>query len=193
MSSTAILAQAQSLSPERSSSSSLQATMVNNGCRGCGVEERRRGDHCQDQGNRTTPSYVTFTDTELLIGDTAKSQVARNTNLRASGYSAFASQSSTAATMAGSALYWIGICRCGRQHACKTPSCKLLTLASMVSAASVERWQEHHHWPIDLRTWWLARAEIQMLKVEADVVKASLPIGLQTLTFGKYFTKTFFR
>ena len=38
--------------------------MVNNGCRGCGVEERRRGDHCQDQGNRTTPSYVAFTNTE---------------------------------------------------------------------------------------------------------------------------------
>lgn len=31
-----------------------------------------------DQGNRTTPSYVTFTDTERLIGDTAKNQVAMN-------------------------------------------------------------------------------------------------------------------
>ena len=31
-----------------------------------------------DQGNRTTPSYVGFTDTERLIGDPAKAQVARN-------------------------------------------------------------------------------------------------------------------
>ncbi len=31
-----------------------------------------------DQGNRTTPSYVAFTDTERFIGETAKNQVARN-------------------------------------------------------------------------------------------------------------------
>ncbi|XP_075042753.1 heat shock 70 kDa protein [Mixophyes fleayi] len=31
-----------------------------------------------DQGNRTTPSYVAFTDTERLIGDAAKNQVALN-------------------------------------------------------------------------------------------------------------------
>jgi len=31
-----------------------------------------------DQGNRTTPSYVGFTDTERLIGDAAKNQVALN-------------------------------------------------------------------------------------------------------------------
>jgi heat shock 70kDa protein 1/2/6/8 len=31
-----------------------------------------------DQGNRTTPSYVAFNDTERLIGDAAKSQVALN-------------------------------------------------------------------------------------------------------------------
>jgi molecular chaperone DnaK (HSP70) len=39
-------------------------------------------DHVQiianDQGNRTTPSYVAFTDTERLIGDAAKNQVAMN-------------------------------------------------------------------------------------------------------------------
>ena len=31
-----------------------------------------------DQGNRTTPSYVAFTDSERLIGDSAKNQVALN-------------------------------------------------------------------------------------------------------------------
>ncbi len=31
-----------------------------------------------DQGNRTTPSYVGFTDTERLIGDAAKNQTAKN-------------------------------------------------------------------------------------------------------------------
>lgn len=33
-----------------------------------------------DQGNRTTPSYVAFTKTERLIGDAAKNQVAMNPN-----------------------------------------------------------------------------------------------------------------
>ncbi|XP_037961322.2 heat shock protein 68 [Plutella xylostella] len=33
-----------------------------------------------DQGNRTTPSYVAFTDSERLIGDAAKNQVALNPN-----------------------------------------------------------------------------------------------------------------
>src|SRR5689334_19579593 len=31
-----------------------------------------------DQGNRITPSYVAFTDTERLVGDAAKNQVAMN-------------------------------------------------------------------------------------------------------------------
>ena len=31
-----------------------------------------------DQGNRTTPSYVAFNETERLIGDSAKNQVAMN-------------------------------------------------------------------------------------------------------------------
>ena len=31
-----------------------------------------------DQGNRTTPSYVAFTETERLIGDAAKNQAAKN-------------------------------------------------------------------------------------------------------------------
>ena len=31
-----------------------------------------------DQGNRTTPSYVAFTESERLIGDAAKNQASRN-------------------------------------------------------------------------------------------------------------------
>ena len=31
-----------------------------------------------DQGNRTTPSYVAFTSDERIIGDAAKNQVAMN-------------------------------------------------------------------------------------------------------------------
>ena len=31
-----------------------------------------------DQGNRTTPSYVAFNDSERLIGDAAKNQAAQN-------------------------------------------------------------------------------------------------------------------
>merc|ERR1712188_37364 len=33
-----------------------------------------------DQGNRTTPSYVAFNDSERLIGDSTKNQVAMNTS-----------------------------------------------------------------------------------------------------------------
>ena len=33
-----------------------------------------------DQGNRTTPSYVAFTESERLIGDAAKNQIATNVN-----------------------------------------------------------------------------------------------------------------
>ncbi|XP_065210360.1 heat shock 70 kDa protein II-like [Planococcus citri] len=33
-----------------------------------------------DEGNRTTPSYVAFTEVETLVGDAAKSQSARNVN-----------------------------------------------------------------------------------------------------------------
>lgn len=33
-----------------------------------------------DQGNRTTPSYVAYTDSERLVGDAAKNQCARNTD-----------------------------------------------------------------------------------------------------------------
>jgi L1 cell adhesion molecule like protein len=33
-----------------------------------------------DQGNRKTPCYVAFTDTERLIGEAAKNQVANNPN-----------------------------------------------------------------------------------------------------------------
>ena len=31
-----------------------------------------------DQGNRTTPSYVAFTESERLIGEAAKNQVSKN-------------------------------------------------------------------------------------------------------------------
>ncbi|XP_017501181.3 putative heat shock 70 kDa protein 7 [Manis javanica] len=44
-----------------------------------GVFQRGRVEiPANDQGNRTTPSYVAFTDTERLMGDAAKSQAALN-------------------------------------------------------------------------------------------------------------------
>ena len=45
-----------------------------------------------DQGNRTTPSYVAFTDTERLIGDAAKNQVAMNPTNTVFGMLIFFSQ-----------------------------------------------------------------------------------------------------
>lgn len=45
----------------------------------CGVWQHDRVEIiANDQGNRTTPSYVAFTDSERLIGDAAKNQVAIN-------------------------------------------------------------------------------------------------------------------
>ena len=45
----------------------------------CGVFQHGKVEIiANDQGNRTTPSYVAFTDSERLIGDAAKNQVAMN-------------------------------------------------------------------------------------------------------------------
>jgi L1 cell adhesion molecule like protein len=42
-----------------------------------------------DQGNRKTPSYVAFTDTEILIGDAARNQLNTNPNNTIFGMSNF--------------------------------------------------------------------------------------------------------
>ena len=48
-------------------------------CPGVGVWQHDRVEIIpNEQGNRTTPSYVAFTDSERLIGDAAKNQVAMN-------------------------------------------------------------------------------------------------------------------
>ncbi len=48
-------------------------------CRSCvGVWQNDRVEIiANDMGNRTTPSYVAYTDSERLIGDAAKNQVRR--------------------------------------------------------------------------------------------------------------------
>ncbi|GAB1219121.1 LOW QUALITY PROTEIN: hypothetical protein ENUP19_0014G0007 [Entamoeba nuttalli] len=43
-----------------------------------GIWQNDRKFIANDQGNRTTPSYVGFTDTERLIGDAAKNQIGMN-------------------------------------------------------------------------------------------------------------------
>jgi molecular chaperone DnaK (HSP70) len=42
-----------------------------------------------DKGNKTTPTYVAFTETERLIGDAAKNQVTTNPNNTIFGMSKF--------------------------------------------------------------------------------------------------------
>jgi L1 cell adhesion molecule like protein len=44
---------------------------------------------CNEQGNRKTPSYVAFTDTEILIGEAAKNQLYRNPKNTIFGMSKF--------------------------------------------------------------------------------------------------------
>lgn len=48
-------------------------------CTACAIWQHDRPEViANDQGNRITPSYVAFTDTERLVGDGAKNQVAMN-------------------------------------------------------------------------------------------------------------------
>jgi L1 cell adhesion molecule like protein len=45
---------------------------------GCSVENDQIEIIVNDQGNRTTPSYVAFTDSERMIGDSAFNKAATN-------------------------------------------------------------------------------------------------------------------
>ena len=68
-----------------------------------------------DQGNRTTPSYVAFTDTERLIGDAAKNQVALNPSNTVFGtFPALADISFNLATSSPLGVTNVGlyVCRC---------------------------------------------------------------------------------
>eukprot|EP00253_Pinus_taeda_P009357 PITA_09357 len=61
-----------------------------------------------DQGNRTTPSYVAFTDTERLIGDAAKNQVAMNPINTVFGYFCICVQSKSVLYVMADAKRLIG-------------------------------------------------------------------------------------
>jgi len=59
-----------------------------------------------DQGNRTTPSYVAFTETERLIGDAAKSQAAMNAENTVFDAKRLIGRKFTDATVQGDMKHW---------------------------------------------------------------------------------------
>ncbi|XP_064652868.1 heat shock protein 70 A1-like [Lineus longissimus] len=59
-----------------------------------------------DQGNRTTPSYVAFTDIERLIGDAAKNQVAMNPRNTVFDAKRLIGRKFTDETVQGDMLHW---------------------------------------------------------------------------------------